>query len=307
MIWSFSENQIFRKCQRQWFYKSYASATSKDPLRREAYLLSKLQSISAWRGQIVDIIAEDVLVPALNKGQRPLLKEVLRQARNVFDLQLSFGRKHRLREDGLVVTNVGRQFAAFFAVEYGDGVSESDAEKAWADIESAFRTLYTMEDLKQVLRNGSFRIAQRTLMFDHSGAKVRAVPDLIVFFGNKPPTIVDWKVHAFGVRDYNDQLTTYALGLTRTSPHRDFPVDVRRWNAADVELFEVQLIRGLVRRHSIDDADVQAADDRIAEGITAIHLAHGRPNEDELRPQDFPTAYDPRICETCVYRKICWN
>jgi hypothetical protein len=56
MIWSFSKSRIFRKCQRQWFYKGCrASARPNDPVRRAADLLSKLQILSAWRGQIVGI------------------------------------------------------------------------------------------------------------------------------------------------------------------------------------------------------------------------------------------------------------
>ena len=276
-------------------------------MRHEAYLLSKLQSVSAWRGQVVDSVVENTLVPALNKGERPLLKDVLKAARELFDVQLAFGRQHRVREDGFSVSKAGREFTAFYAVEYGSGISDADAEQAWNDVETAFRTLYTMDEVKKLLRDGSLRVAQRTLMFDHSGAKVRAVPDLIVFFANRPPAVLDWKVHAFGVRDYKDQLVTYSIALVRTTPHRDFPTNGKRWMESEIDLFEVQLIRGLVRRHPIDDVDVQAADDRIAEGITTIQLARGNSDESELKAEDFPTAYDPRACETCVYRKLCWS
>ena len=55
MRWSYSSSRSFKQCQKQWFFKNVvASAKSKDPFRRRAYMLSKLQSISAWRGKIVD-------------------------------------------------------------------------------------------------------------------------------------------------------------------------------------------------------------------------------------------------------------
>jgi hypothetical protein len=308
MIWSFSESRIFRKCQRQWFYKACcASARSKNPARREAYLLSKLQSVSAWRGQIVDTVVEQVLVPALNQGNRPMLNQVLVSARTLFDKQLAFGRQHRVREPGFKVTESGDSFAAFYAVEYGAGLSDTDVNAAWLDVEQALRNLFGLAELKQLLREAKYRVAQRSLIFDHAGAKVRAVPDLIAFFANKPPVIVDWKVHTFGVRDYRDQLLTYAIALMRAKPHKDFPSDLSRWKESDVVLFEVQLLRGITRQYPADENDVQATDERIAESIVTLQLARGGLEDDELTANEFPTTNDPRTCQTCPYRKICWN
>lgn len=72
MIWSISESKTFRRCQRQWFFKNIvACATAKkNPIRRRAYLLSKLQSVFAWRGQLVDTVIENYLIPALNSKRR---------------------------------------------------------------------------------------------------------------------------------------------------------------------------------------------------------------------------------------------
>ena len=308
MVSSFSEIRLFRKCQRQWFYKACcASAKAKDPLRHEAYLLSKLQSLYAWRGQIVDTAVERVLVPALNRGRRPMLKEVLDSARGLFERQLAFGRQHRVRDPGFKLSEAGDSFAAFYAVEYGKGISDAEAAEAWADVEKALRTLFGFADFKELLRKARYLVAQRSLIFDHSGAKMRAVPDLIAFYANEPPAIVDWKVHTFGVRDYRDQLMTYAIGLKRAKPHSDFPSELRLWNESDIRLFEVQLLRGIIRAHSIDEADLMANDERIAENIMTLQLATGGEDETDLKPSDFPTAYSPRTCETCAFRKLCWN
>lgn len=67
MRWSYSASRSFRQCQRQWFFKNIvASARANEPLRRRAYLLSKLQSVSAWRGKVVDDIISKTLVPSLS-------------------------------------------------------------------------------------------------------------------------------------------------------------------------------------------------------------------------------------------------
>ena len=71
MIWSFSASRAFDRCQRSWFYDTiFGNGVAKDEGRHEIYLLSKLQTISAWRGSIVDKAIETSLVPALRAGRR---------------------------------------------------------------------------------------------------------------------------------------------------------------------------------------------------------------------------------------------
>ena len=66
MKWSLSGSKTFRRCQRQWFYKNcVANGVTKDPVRRNIYLLGKLQTIAGWRGSIVDHAIEMGVVPAL--------------------------------------------------------------------------------------------------------------------------------------------------------------------------------------------------------------------------------------------------
>jgi hypothetical protein len=236
-----------------------------------------------------------------------MLNQVLATARALFDKQLAFGKQHLVRQPGFKATEAGDAFAAFYAVEYGDGLQDSDIATAWSDVEKALRNLFGLKELKGLLRSAKYRIAQRSLIFDHAGAKVRAVPDLIAFFADRAPAIVDWKVHTFGIRDYRDQLLTYALALMRAKPHRDFPPDLLRWKEAEIELLEVQLLRGVVRRYTVDSDDIEAAEERIAESIVTLQLARGGQEDDELSPKDFPAAFDPRACQSCPYRKPCWN
>lgn len=86
MRWSYSASRSFRQCQRQWFFKNVvASARAKDPFRKRAYLLSKLQSVSAWRGRIVDDVISNLIIPQLNRGNLVSLREAKNRARDLFD------------------------------------------------------------------------------------------------------------------------------------------------------------------------------------------------------------------------------
>lgn len=308
MTWSFSQGRTFKTCPRRWFYKAlFSESRSKDPLRREAYVLSKLQSIHSWRGQIVDSVIGESVVAELNAKRVPVLKTVIKSARERFDRQRAFGLEHRVREPKMSVSEAGPEFTAFFNVEYELALKDEDFANAWSDIEKALRNLWNLQAIRDQIRNAQYLVAQRNLIFEHCGSKVRAVPDLIVFFSDKPPLIVDWKVHTFGTRDYADQLATYALALARVAPHKDFPLGGRHFAPSDIGLVEVQLLLGTARTHVLSKDDFEEAEERIAEGITALELALDGRKPCDLCATDFPTARNPESCMNCPFRKICWN
>jgi PD-(D/E)XK nuclease superfamily len=308
MTWSYSAYQLFKKCPRKWFFKSvFADSRANDPRRKEAHLLSKMQSIYAWRGQVVESAIQDFIIPSLEVNLQPNLQDAIKFAKETFDKQLAFGRNHRIRETGMTIKQAGRAFAAFTELEYGQPISDQDYQQAWEEVHTALRNFYKQIELKALLKVGAYRVTQRTLQFPHFGATVRAVPDLIVFFDDRSPLIVDWKVHTFGIHDYSDQLTIYAVALARVKPHADYGRYARGWSETDIELREAQLLRGFVRQHSLENSDIAEVDDRIATGVIALREASGGKRSYQLHSEDFPTAHDPQTCQTCQYRKICCN
>ncbi|MGC4074008.1 MAG: PD-(D/E)XK nuclease family protein [Nibricoccus sp.] len=98
-MWTVSEAKLFRRCQKQWFYKHRfgAALATKVPARREAFVLGTFQTVEQWRGQLVDKVIEEVVVDALNKRRPLTLTELLAEADRLFDLQLAFARANRTR------------------------------------------------------------------------------------------------------------------------------------------------------------------------------------------------------------------
>lgn len=309
MIWSFSNSRIFKKCQRQWYFKTHvANANAKKiPLQREAYLLSKMQSIAAWRGSVVDHVISRRIVPALGNGWGINLPKVLDYAKTVFQAQLKFAMRHRLREPGMSAAKAGDDFAAFQAVEYGLEVSDEEIARAWADVEQALTNLVRMRELFALLNTSSKLVAQRALTFSYFGMTVRAVPDLIAFFENSAPLIVDWKVHTFGVQDYRLQLATYAVALARCGAHKDFPDSSVMYVPTDIRLLEVQLLTNQQREYALSDLDVEEIDSYIAETATAMILADGENGKGPPRPFDYPVTQYPEVCQRCPFRAPCWE
>jgi hypothetical protein len=312
MKWSFSHAKTFRKCQLQWYLGTrFASAVAKkDPLQREAYLLSKLQSVFAWRGNLVDKIISEHVIPAFSQKRPLTTKQVLVLARHFFDKQLTFARARRWREQEMTAEKAGPAYAALYGIEYDIDLSE-ELKQAWNDVEQALRNFLEMHELLSELRIAVKLIPQRNLSFDHFGVTVKARPDLLAFFRDEPPMIVDWKVHSFAQHDYRLQLAVYALALKRSKAHNDFdfPSYLSPYSAADVRLIEAQLLTQQLREHSLIDDDFDEIENYISDSSTQMLLVVGDDEdvEDEDMFGELSTAYHPEICERCNFRRFCWE
>jgi hypothetical protein len=224
MRWSLSAAKTFRKCQRQWYFRHcLASGTAKDPARREAFNLGKLQTVASWRGSVVDDIISRTIVGALKVRRIPDLHEVLAVTRKIFDMQLETARKNPLTEPDMPVSSWGRSYAALFSVEYADGPSQEEIDQAWTEISAALANLLRRRKLLERLLDAKALFSQRTLQYGAFGMTVVAVPDLIAFYDDGPPAIIDWKAHAVGTNDAWLQLAIYSSALRACSQHSDFP------------------------------------------------------------------------------------
>ncbi|MBI1282206.1 MAG: hypothetical protein GC179_29030 [Anaerolineaceae bacterium] len=305
--WSFSSSRLFRKCQRQWYFKTHvAAARAKDPYRREAFLLSKLQTIYAWRGSIVDQVILMRYVPTLKRGQQILRSDLLKYAKEIFDRQLKYALANRLREEGMKITEAGDSFAAFFSVEYCEEITQKEIDIAWQDIELALDNLLSMKDLYARLLEATHLIPQRSLSFTIDGVNAQGTPDLIAFFADYPPLIIDWKVHTFASNDYRLQLALYALALTSCKPHKDFPKDPLCYQLTELQLTEIQLLTNQQRHYQLTDTDVYAASNYISRSALDMNLAVD-PADGEISVFDLPTASNPDECQRCSFRSMCWK
>lgn len=307
--WSYWGQRTFDACQQQWFFKNkYASAlATKEPLRREAFLLSRLKSIYAWRGELVDRVISDYIVPRMKVYGDVDEADVVAHAKSLFDTQLQYGLAGRFREPGMSVGKAGDEFAAFIEIEYGATLDESAIDSAWTDVRTALENFFSMPDLISLLMVATKLVPQRSLDFSVFSAKGRARPDLIAFYQTKAPHIFDWKVHTYGVTDYRRQLAAYAFALERCEG-KGRNADIERlrgtWRAQDFKLLEVQLLTRRIREYQVADDDIDDIESQIAVSHEAMDLAlsglEGRFDQNALLPARYP-----EICAVCPFRKIC--
>ena len=308
MRWSYSASRSFRQCQRQWFFKNVAaSPTAKDPFRKRAYLLGKLQSISAWRGRVVDEVISKTLISNINHGVSFNLQDVKNSARDLFDRQLAYARRHPITDLDLQVSKEGDDFAVFHVMEYEGEIPEHEIEQAWCEVETALANLFSLEDIKYILKSSDRIVSQRALHLKlMDDVTLLAYPDAIVFRGDDPPAIIDWKVHTFGTNDAWLQLAIYAIALSRCKPHIDFPGGFET-QPQEIALYEVQLLTNVVRKHSLEEEQIIEAEEYMLSSAYEIAcLTEGKKYTD-LNVEDFRGATYGETCQRCAFRTICWG
>ncbi|NVM53155.1 MAG: PD-(D/E)XK nuclease family protein [Candidatus Helarchaeota archaeon] len=310
MRWSVSSAKIFSKCQRKWYFTQIAASHGKkDPLRREIYLLKQLKSISAWRGILVDTVIKKAIVPELLLRKIPSEDKVLKFASSIIERQLEFGRALRFREPDMTKSKAGDDYAAFYDLEYNDGLDDTKIQTAIEEIEASLLNLLKSNFLKNIFQSSSQIIAQRTLTHYFEYTTLTCTPDLIVFFERSEPMVVDWKVHAFGTVEYWLQLGIYGYVLSLIEPHRDFPKEFQLVSGSldNYKLIEYQLLRNQIRKYSLSRQDIADLEDYIFNSINQMkRLVNGKKYK-ELDINLFQTTRFPNICTRCEFKKICWK
>ncbi len=314
MDWSFSESATFARCPRQWYFRHHlANANAiRTPIRRMAYRLSKVYSIWAWRGKIVDRAISRHVIPAIRSHRKLELNECVAHARQIFEQQLAFGADRSQLKAGLMGPGPDKEFAGFQAVEYGLGLKDEEVAQAWREITQALTNLLTLQNLIATLERAEGIVVQRPLRFaldlpTHGSVMVRATPDLIAFSEKRPPLIVDWKVRTMVAADARIQLAVYALGLVRGQPHRDFPSGISRYRLQDLQLLEIRLLEGTVREYILSEDDLADLEAHIFYSVSRMKGVLDGRSPHELRAEDFPTTLYPGVCEACSFRAICWE
>ena len=309
MKWSYSASRTFKQCQRQWYFKNIvASGTAKtDSLRKQAYLLSKLQSVSAWRGKIVDDVISKTIVPCLNRKAQITLKMAKTRARQLFDRQLAFAQCNSAMDLTLQPSKHGDSFALLYAVQYDNGVRDDEVKTAWQEIEVALGNLFGLGAIKDLLKASDYIVAQRALTFPvMDGITTLAYPDVIAFRRQETPVILDWKVHVFGQTDAWLQLAIYAIALSRCGPHKDFP-DGFKIEPSSVKLYEAQLLTNAVREHFVDEQQIEEAEEYMITSAYEIACLTDGGNYAGLSAEDFRPAVHAEACQRCAFRAICWE
>lgn len=311
MTWSFSGSKVFGACHRQWYYRTIVAdgKVKHDPYRKEVTILSKLQTLKALRGSIVDYIISSKVMGSLNKGFGLNKNYYITEALSIFDKRLLFAKLQQYRDEGIKLSN-NEEYAALYEYEMGEPITSQEIEEAKSDIVGALTNFVDNRELIDYLSSATLLMAQRSLNYSFSRFKVVGVPDLVAFFPSKPPHLFDWKVHTYGINTYDDQLVSYAHALYQvnsTKPHRDFPKNLSDYRITDYRLSEYQLLHPdrIRRDYELTEEKLSEFKDHLSSSLIELMLAGGTKKYGELPEANFGTTAYPEYCQNCSFKCIC--
>lgn len=311
MDWSIMKSKMFSRCQRKWYYYDLvAHPRAKDRTRREAYFLKQLRSIAAWKGSLVDTVIHNTVTPKIRSHILPDEKEVLDYASKLINAQISFGKGKRYRCSDITKSNAGDSFCAFYDLEYNGELEEEPLRNAEKDITSALRNLLSSKLILDIVKDNLYVISQRTLSFNpFQDVRVVCVPDMIVFFEDESPLIIDWKVHKTGNTDAWLQLGVYAMALSNVNPHKDFPTNFQEQveDISKIRLIEFQLLKNKQRHYSVSNEDILDVEDYIFRSSMQMKRLVDGTKLEHLDINQFQSARSPTICGWCQFKKLCWK
>jgi PD-(D/E)XK nuclease superfamily len=313
MKWSISSSKTFAQCPRKWYYNSvYAKSRDTDNKRREAFILKKLQNVNTWRGKLVDQVITSFIIPKLRRKVSIDEEDVIRYAQFLFNSQLQYAKAKTYRTVDLnSAVCAGLYFSALFEFEYGEGPSDAELSNAKAEVETSLRNFLHSSMFAELQTLAHDFIAQRPLQFRlGEDVNVSCTPDLIVFFKDKPPVIVDWKVFFSTYKESWLQLGAYGLALSRVVPHKDFAPEwsLTRADPTSTRLVEFQLLRNRRLEYEITQEDMIDVEDYIYTSSSRMRMVlNGHSSARAPTVSMIPTTMSPETCMSCKFRKICWS
>jgi len=299
MKWSISAHNAMRRCQRLFvFGQLMASHNARDQLRREAYLLKQLQSISTWRGSIVHKVLATAFLSDVQEGRAIDPAGLSSVAHDLARRQFAFSAAKRYREPGQTKGASGDEYCALYEHEYGQEIPPEQLDTVYATITRCFEHLAGQEAFLARLSAGSAHLAEQPLNFSLAGATITATLDLVYRDANGRLVVVDWKVADSETSDYSWQLLVYALAVARCG----------RWptvRADAIELYEANLLRNQVHQHSISAQRLQEAEDFIYRSLVERDALVGKDRFDDLDLDEFEVAERPGTCYHCNFGSLC--
>lgn len=286
-------------CQRQLAYGYIvASHNAQHPDRREAYLLKQLQSLPAWQGSIVHRVLATDFFDRVRAG-RPFDAEALTAtAVGLARRQFAFSEAHRSRLPGQTKSAAGDVYCALFEHEHDLSISEERLQTVHATLGLCFDHLAAQTEFLALATTGTGHVAEPPLTFRVDAATVAATPDLVFRSNTGRVTIVDWKVGGSDTSDYSRQLRVYALAVIRCG----------RWQgvaAENVDLYEVNLLKNRVQRHSFEQRHIDETEDFIFRSLVERDALIGDGGFMGLDWDALEVAAKPTTCQYCNFAPLC--
>jgi PD-(D/E)XK nuclease superfamily protein len=293
--WSHTQHGLLRECVRRWYFQyRMADGWAPDGMRREAFVLKRLQSIPMWWGDLIHHGIANWVVPAWQRGEEPDLAGAAEATIDLARHQYAFSRD-RLYRDRYRSPKKEAAYAALQHHEYGE---EDGREARTADvIREAFSQLSNVAAEAGVRTGATIELVEKLLDLPIYGVTLWAKLDLVLRHIDGILLVIDWKT---GAND-GDPRQFYAYALMCTEhPELKVPLDRLRLRA-------VNLAAGSVRDFDVREDDLDRVASRIYEDAKLMEALPAPESEQAGREvlASIPPAHSPRVCQHCPFRRPC--
>ena len=297
--WSVSRDSLFKECRRKYYYNYYGSwggwdKNHRDKTTRILYVLKSLQNRWQWKGSTVHHEIEKILKELVSTGD---LIPFEKSKNRVTELMRS---DFRFSRDGLYWQKDGslRNVTALFEHEYKSGTPDEVWKKNYDEAIQCLESFYNSqipEVIKKLPKEKIISIESMTASaFSFNPEKVFVKLDLAYESGDGVE-IVDWKTGA-GESD-KLQFLVYTI----------FAYEELEVPLEQITLTEYNLLGDGPRAHRFSAHELNDAVEYINRSIAEMKGMLADPDENTAVMTDFPRIGNDKVCETCGFKKICFE
>jgi len=292
-----------RRCQRYFAIAHImASATARDPDRREAYILKQLQPLANWQGSLVhQVLASRFFADNILAGRPVDAAALTAAAQDLAHRQFAFSAARRYREPGMTKAAAGDEYCALLEHDRGREISPEQLAVVHAKLGLCFQNLASQHQLLGMIQAGSDHRAEFSITFRFGDRRLPAATatlDLAFLRADGQPTVVDWKAGEGRTSDYSRQLLVYGLAIARSGLWPGLVPEA-------IQLYEFNLLTNRIRQHRMTAERLDEAEDFVYRSLVEMDaLVGGRAYED-LDLSEFEVADKPTTCQFCNEGPLC--
>ena len=292
--WSYSRNEKFQECPRDYYYHYYASHNgwemeASEPARL-AYRLKNLTSLPLETGAAVHEGAAAAIHRARAGGPAFTYDDFYSLARG------RLNKAWRDSQDFAGWVQSPKRRRMFHEIYYGHGIDEDAIAKAKKQLTACFQNLMESQSYREAIAAPRCELkgVEEFITFDIDGIPIHAVPDLVYRRGDGAWMVIDWKS---GQNKGDD--TVQALLYT---------LHVRERFGAAAENIRVRveyLFLGASEEYAFTDDILDRKADDIRDSVAAMrgYLRDAARNE-PLDKDSFPMRLDTSLCRYCNFYQL---
>ncbi|GAB1444674.1 hypothetical protein MASR2M41_02940 [Flammeovirgaceae bacterium] len=278
-------------------------------LKRKAFELKQMQNFLMWQGSVVDKIMETLIIPEIVKKEKLDFHLFAEEAVSLADQRFAFSKKRSYMEEGVTKTEAGDDFCILNVHELEEPYTTSEISKAYQNIRDAIISIpdILMPDSKTSLldylkeANALYpNVTNRQIEIETANVKPQI--DLVLYDKMWKPVIMDWKVSDSWTSDYSKQLVI--IGLVIYLKRLETP-DKPAFKYEEIKLYEVNLLKGIVKQHEFTEDVAAGMIDEINLTSSDIKLIREDIKENNLTIEDFDTTDNQSTCKFCNYATLC--